>query len=65
MCELFRAVCLCHQVYVIKEKIIDRIKDRPFKYIGVMTDEISSVEFAYQQGFKLMHRKNKILQAEM
>jgi hypothetical protein len=48
VCELFRAICLCHQVYVIKEKIIDRVKDRPFKYIGVMTDEISSVEFAYQ-----------------
>ena len=30
-----------------------------------MTDEISSVEFAFQQGFKLMHRKNKLLQAEM
>lgn len=51
-------------MYVIKEKDIDRVKDRQFKYIGVMADEISGVEFAYQQGFKLMHRKGKLLQIE-
>jgi hypothetical protein len=34
-------------VYVIKEKGLERIKERPFKYIGVMTDEISGVEFAF------------------
>ena len=58
-------MCLCHQVYVIKEKESNKIKDREYKYIGVMTDEISVIEFAHQQGFKLMHRKNKLLQLEM
>ena len=52
---------LCHQVYVIKEKDSNRIKDRLYKYIGVMSVEISVIEFAHQQGFKLMHRKNKLL----
>jgi hypothetical protein len=56
---------LCHQVYVIKEKDLSRVKDRQYKYIGVMSDEISVIEFAHQQGFKLMHRKNKLIQLEM
>ena len=48
ICELFRAMTLCHQVYVIKEKSLKAIKDRAYKYIGVLPDEISVVEFAHQ-----------------
>lgn len=47
ICELFRAMCLCHQVYVIKEKDVNRVKDRQYKYIGVMSDEISVIEFCH------------------
>jgi magnesium-transporting ATPase (P-type) len=61
ICELFRAMTLCNQVYLIKDKDQQRLKERQFKYIGVMPDEISVIEFAYQQGFKLLHRKNKLL----
>ena len=52
-------------MYLIKDKDQQRLKQRAFKYIGVMPDEISVIEFAYQQGFKLLHRKNKMLQVEM
>ena len=52
---------LCNQVYLIKDKDQQRLKERKFKYVGVMPDEISVIEFAYQQGFKLLHRKNKLL----
>jgi len=36
-------------------------KQNMYQYLGVFNDEIATLEFAQQQGFKLVARKNKLM----
>ena len=39
--------------------------ERDFKYVGILNDEIASVEFAYHQGFKMTQRKRKMIKLDL
>lgn len=57
--DFFRAVTLCHQCQVIKDKKVEG-KDN-YRYFGIFNDEITSVEFAKQKGYQLIYRKKKLI----
>jgi hypothetical protein len=51
--EFFRGITLCHQANVTKDK--DRTSaNQEYKYIGVLNDEIATLEFCQQLNFKLI-----------
>ena len=55
--EFFRGITMCHQASVAK----DYHSQDHYKYIGVLHDEIASLEFAQQQNFKLIQRSKKTM----
>lgn len=58
--EFFRGITLCHQANVTKDK--DRTSaNQEYKYIGVLNDEIATLEFCQQLNFKLIQRKRKMM----
>ena len=57
--EFFRGITLCHQLNVTKD--LKQNLNSMYQYIGVFNDEIASLEFAQEQGFKLIQRRNKSL----
>ena len=52
--EFFRGITLCHQVNVTNRS--GDLENGEFKYIGVLNDEIATLEFCKQQNFKLVQR---------
>ena len=41
--EFFRGITLCHQANVVRDKFSNN--DQEYKYIGVLNDEIATLEF--------------------
>lgn len=55
--EFFRGITLCHQASVAR----DLSQPDLMRYICVLHDEITSLEFAQQQDFKLVQRGKKMM----
>ena len=58
--EFFRGITLCHQANVTKDKM-NTSSHQQYKYIGVLNDEIATLEFCQQLNFKLIQRKRKMM----
>jgi len=57
--EFFRGITLCHQANVVRDKFSNN--DQEYKYIGVLNDEIATLEFCQQLNFNLIQRKRKMM----
>ena len=57
--EFFRGITLCHQANVVRDKFSSN--DQEYKYIGVLNDEIATLEFVQQLNFNLIQRKRKMM----
>jgi magnesium-transporting ATPase (P-type) len=58
--EFFRGIALCHQCNVIKDKQVEKDENN-IKYVGVLHDELATLNFARQQNFKLVQRGKKMM----
>lgn len=66
--ELFRAMCLCHQVNIMKNRSNshdEEYRKFGYKYAAILNEEMTQVEFARSQGFEFNYRKRKIIGVNM